>query len=141
MSFSIKIPHAPRYFLYSIWLILSFTGLYFAYFQDWQMQDPSDFTVNVLKAHGIAAAIFLLILGALLAVHIQLAFKVKRNLITGISMLSLMILLALTGTALYYSPEEWHENVKWGHIIIGLVSICWLPIHILTGIYQRKSKT
>lgn len=140
MSFSVKIPHTQRYFLYLIWLILSLTGLYFAYSQDWQMQEPSDLTVNILKTHGIAAAIFLIMLGALLAVHIQIALKLKRNLVTGLSMLSLMVLLAISGLGLYYSPEEWHENVKWLHIWVGLFSILWLPIHIWTGIYLRKSK-
>lgn len=138
MSFSIKIPHLQRYFLYIIWLILALTGVYFAYSQDWQMQDPSDVTVNILKTHGIAAAIFLVMFGSLLAVHIRLALRIKRNLNTGLFMLSLMTILAISGTGLYYSPEEWHENVKWTHIWIGLISILWLPLHVMVGIYKRK---
>jgi len=76
MSFSIKIPHLQRYFLYLVWLTLAITGVYFAYSQDWQMQDPSDLSVNVLKTHGIAAAIFLVIFGSLIAVHIRLALRI-----------------------------------------------------------------
>ena len=138
MSFSIKIPRLQRSILYFSWTILAVTGLYFAYCLDWKMQDPSDLTVNALKAHGITAAIFLVIFGFLLAVHIKLALKVKRNLFTGLIMLSLMSLLAMSGTGLYYSPEDWHDNVKWAHIWIGLITIIWLPLHIFIGIYQRK---
>jgi hypothetical protein len=104
------------------------------------MQDPSDLTVDALKTHGITAALFLVLFGSLLAVHIKLALKMKRNLITGLVMLSLMSCLAISGTGLYYSPENWHENVKWAHIWIGIISILWLPLHIFIGIYQRKNK-
>ena len=140
MSFSIKIPLIQRYSMYLVWLILAFTGAYFAYSQDWKMQDPSELTVNILKSHGISAAIFLIIFGSLLSVHIKLALQFNRNLVTGLGMLSLMIVLIITGTGLYYSPEQWHENVKWAHIWIGFISVLWLPLHIMIGIYQRKNK-
>lgn len=104
------------------------------------MQDPSDFTVNVLKTHGISAAIFLVIFGSVIAVHIRIALNLKRNMLTGLGMLVLMSILALTGTGLYYSPEEWHENIKWTHIWLGLICIIWLPLHIWMGILLRKSK-
>ena len=62
----------------------------------------------------------------------------KRNLITGLFMLSLMSLLAISGTGLYYSPENWHENVKWAHIWVGLISILWLPyIFLLESIKEK----
>lgn len=140
MSFSIRIPSLQRNVLYLSWVILAITGLYFAYTQDWKMQDPSDLTVNALKTHGITAAIFLVLFGSLLAVHCRLALKMKRNLMTGLLMLSLMSCLAISGIGLYYSPESLHENVKWTHIWIGLISILWLPLHIFIGIYQRKNK-
>jgi cell division protein FtsW (lipid II flippase) len=140
MSFSIRIPSLQRNVLYLSWVILAITGLYFAYTLDWKMQDPSDLTVDALKTHGITAALFLVLFGSLLAVHIKLALKMKRNLITGLVMLSLMSCLAISGTGLYYSPENWHENVKWAHIWIGIISILWLPLHIFIGIYQRKNK-
>lgn len=141
MVFTVKIPKLQRYFFYLIWISLVVTGVYFAYFQSWQMQEPSTLTVNFLKIHGITAAIFLIIFGSLITVHIRLALQLKRNLITGFIIFTLISILVITGTALYYSPEEWHENIKWIHIFGGLIGIVLLPLHVITGIYQRKNRT
>lgn len=60
MNISIRLSKPHRWGLYVVWAILSITGLYFAYIQDWQMQEPTEWTVNILKLHGISAAFMLL---------------------------------------------------------------------------------
>lgn len=138
MRLTIRLSKLHRWSLYFVWLILCVTGLYFAYTQDWQMMDPSDLSVQTLKIHGIFAALMLILVGSLLSTHIKLSLHRKRNLTTGMSLLSLMVILSTTGTGLYYSPEEWHESVKWAHIWIGLISILSLPLHIVIGRYFKK---
>jgi len=138
MHFSIQLSKSHRYLLYLVWLILCLTGVYFAYSQDWQQQFPSDFSTASLKIHGISAALMSVLIGSLLSVHIRLSLRIKRNLITGLAILSMMGLLMFSGTALYYSPEDWHENVKWLHIWVGLIAILLLPLHILFGYLSRS---
>lgn len=61
---------------------------------------------------------------------------------TGSSMLSLMIVLIITGTGLYYSPEQWHENVKWAHTWLGFIGILWLGLirARIHNLYLTKNK-
>lgn len=133
MNFSIRLSNVHRWILYIVWTVMSCTGLYFAYAQDWQMQDPSQITLYTLKIHGIFAALIYLLIGSLFSVHIKLSLHRKRNVFTGLLILSVMLLLAFSGTALYYSPEDWNHNVKWLYIWVGLFSVILLPIHILIG--------
>lgn len=137
MHFSIQLSKSHRYLLYSVWLVLCLTGIYFAYSQDWQQQLPTAFSMANLKIHGVGAALMLILIGSLLPVHIRLSLRIKRNLITGLIILSMMFILMFSGTALYYSPENWHENAKWLHIWVGLISILLLPLHILFGYLSR----
>lgn len=140
MQFSIRLPKNHKWTLYCVWGLISVTGVYFAYSQDWMMLAPSDWTIYSLKMHGICASIMWLLIGSLIAVHIKLSLRIRRNLSTGFSMLTIMLLLASTGTALYYSPEEWNHLIKIVHIWIGLIAILLLPIHILVGHKQRPKK-
>ena len=138
---SIRLSKTHRWSLYIIWGVISVSGLYFAYSQDWQMQTPSDLTVDTLKIHGIFAMFMSLIIGSLWSMHIRMSLHRKRNLFSGLSILSIMLLLAFSGTGLYYSPENWHDMVKWLHIWVGVISVTALPIHIIIGRRSRKHRS
>lgn len=138
MRLTIRLSNLHRRSLYLIWLVISISGVYFAYSQDWQMQEPSDLSVQTLKVHGIFAALMLLMIGSLITTHIRMSLHRKRNMLTGLVMLTVMLVLSFSGTGLYYSPENWHENMKWIHIWIGLIAILALPIHIIMGRFLKK---
>lgn len=138
MNISIRLSKPHRWGLYAVWSILSITGIYFAYAQDWQMQEPTEWSVNTLKLHGLSAAVMLLLVGSLLSVHVRLSLHRKRNAASGLMMLSCMLILIFSGTGLYYSPEDWHENMKWLHIWIGIICLILLPAHIFIGYFLRK---
>lgn len=137
MRQSIHLSTLQRICFYTAWVAVAITGVYFAWSQDWRMDEPTDMTVNTLKIHGIAAAVMLAVFGSLASTHIRTALRRHRNKVTGYTILSIMFVLGLTGTGLYYSPESWHDNVKWTHIWIGLISVMIVPIHILYGRYTR----
>jgi len=137
---SIRLSQTHRWSLYAVWSVISASGLYFAYSQDWKMQIPTDLTVDTLKIHGIFAMFMLLIIGSLWSMHIRMSLHRKRNILSGMSILSIMLLLAFSGTGLYYSPENWHEMVKWLHIWVGVISVVFLPIHIIIGRLSRKRR-
>lgn len=139
MNISIRLSKSHRWGLYVVWAIVSITGLYFAYTQDWQMQEPTEWTVNTLKLHGISAAFMLLFVGSLLSLHVRLSLNRKRNIVSGLMILSCMFILIFSGIGLYYSPEEWHENMKWSHIWLGIICCFLLPAHIAIGYLLRKN--
>lgn len=123
--------------LYLVWIILSVTGIYFAFRQDWQQLDPIPLTIYTLKIHGLSAYFFLVILGSLIPLHIRPLFKARQNLITGLPFLIGMIVLTSSGTLLYYSPESMTEKIKLAHIFIGITLILFLPLHIFIGKKKR----
>ncbi|ESK40164.1 hypothetical protein P256_00604 [Acinetobacter nectaris CIP 110549] len=140
MKVSIRLPKIQQTSLYVVWTILSITGLYFAYTQDWKMYDPSVWTTYTLKLHGICASLMLILIGTLIPIHIQLSLEVKRNIKSGIPMLVTMLLLAFSGVALYYSGEAWMATAKMVHIWIGILVIIILPVHIFLGRKRKKIK-
>ncbi|MBF7682126.1 hypothetical protein I2F27_02070 [Acinetobacter sp. B5B] len=138
MNTSIRLPKIHKYTLYIIWAVLSVTGLYFAYSQDWKKYDPSEFTVYSLKVHGICASLMLILIGTLIPIHIQRSLETKRNLTSGISILVFMLLLALSGVGLYYSAETWIALVKIIHIWVGIFIVLFLPCHIWLGRRRKR---
>jgi hypothetical protein len=92
-----------------------------------------------LRLHGAAAMAFLVVLGTILPGHAKRAWalrrnctqQVRRNIITGILMLSLVATLVLTGYALYYSgSEELRPYISTCHWAAGLAAAA--------GFYQHR---
>ncbi len=92
-----------------------------------------------LRLHGAAMMAFLVVLGTILPGHVTRAWSlrkncvqsVRRNVVTGILMLSLVAALALTGYALYYSgSEELRPYISTGHWVMGLAAAA--------GFYQHR---
>jgi hypothetical protein len=92
-----------------------------------------------LRLHGAAVMAFLVVLGTILPGHVTRAWSlrksraqsVRRNVVTGILMLSLVAALALTGYALYYSgSEELRPYISTGHWVLGLAAVA--------GFYQHR---
>lgn len=134
---TMKLSLIHRNLLYITWTILSITGLYFAYFQDFQENLPTVFTLYTLKIHGVFSSFFLILLGSLIPIHIQLFIKIKRNLKTGLLLLLGMFLLSFSGIFLYYISEELNFFLKILHIGMGIVIIFLLPTHIYFGIKRK----
>lgn len=138
MKTSTRLHKMHKYTLYVIWIILSITGLYFAYSQDWRGDDPSELTVYSLKLHGVCASVMLVLIGSLIPIHIQRSLETKRNVRSGIPTLGLMLLLAFSGVGLYYSAEGWIATVKMIHIVVGGLMIAFIPLHIWFGRNGKK---
>ena len=135
---SIRLPAAQRWATYTIFTVVGLSGLAWSLLHDvlqwgWMLSER-----RLLIAHGVAAAIALVVIGALLPLHIRLAFHVKRNLKSGIAALSLIVFLGLTGLLLYYSGEDWRDVVRWSHFVVGTIACLAIPAHVWLG---RRQKT
>lgn len=89
---------------------------------------------NLLMLHGGAAMPTLMLLGALVPLHVQRAWRSNRNRASGIAMAAQTAILILTAMALYYSGSDtvrqWASDV---HIALGLSLPLLLLLHILWG--------
>ncbi|MYM22141.1 DUF4405 domain-containing protein [Duganella sp. FT135W] len=92
-----------------------------------------------MKLHGGAAMIVLFFLGSLMNAHIRRAIKAGRNLVTGWSMIALMVTLIASGFGLYYLAGD-GDRVIWSivHWTIGLAGAGLFVLHVVLG---RRSVT
>ena len=88
-----------------------------------------------LHAHGAAAMVALVGFGSTLAVHVPSAWRLERNLVSGVAMLTTAVLLTVTGWLLYYASGEsaraWSSYV---HMAVGSAT----PLVLLWHLVYRK---
>ena len=88
----------------------------------------------MLRLHGAAAMAGLVIYGSLLPVHVRRAWSIRRNIALGIGLVTIMLLLTLTGYLLYYSGDETTRPViSAAHWLPGLAVPALLVWHIVSG--------
>jgi hypothetical protein len=91
-----------------------------------------------MKLHGAAAITTLLVMGAMLATHSRLGWRLRRNRISGTAVVTALTLLAGTGYALYYLVDDASRPaVSALHWAIGLVLVPGFIAHIVLG---RRSR-
>ena len=87
-----------------------------------------------LRLHGAAAMLALLVVGSLLPIHLRRGWHQRRNLPLGIVLSSAVLLLTLSGYALYYVGAEearpWISVLHWGIGMPAPVALVW---HIARG--------
>jgi len=143
----ISLSRLHRRALYGVFAVLFLTGVAW-YLLDNGLgvvgvrdSDPSRAIQSMLlKVHGAAAMLALIVLGSLVPYHVKWAWKVGLNRGTGGLMLSTQVLLIVTGYALYYSGDEdvraFAGNL---HLIIGLGFPVILGWHIAEGRRRMQS--
>jgi hypothetical protein len=88
----------------------------------------------MLRLHGAAAMAGLIVYGSLLPVHVRRAWSIRRNVVLGIGLGSVMLLLTITGYLLYYAGDEnTRPFISAGHWIVGLAVPVLLVWHIVSG--------
>ena len=87
-----------------------------------------------LRLHGGAAMISLVVVGSLLPIHIRRGWHMRRNVLAGVSLSSMLVVLMLTGYALYYFGDErgrvWISAFHWCIGVAGPLILLW---HIVSG--------
>ena len=88
----------------------------------------------LLMLHGGAAMLMLLLLGAIIPMHVAVAWPRGKNRVTGSMMLVSNAVLIGTAFALYYSGSEtWRHQASLLHIGFGLgLPVLW-ALHVWRG--------
>lgn len=93
----------------------------------------------LLMLHGGGAMATLMLLGALVPLHVQRAWRSRRNRSTGTAMVTFNAGLVVTAFGLYYLGSEtlrsWTSDL---HIGIGLILPALLVVHVAVG--RRSSR-
>jgi hypothetical protein len=108
-------------------------------------KSPDEFSGNspvepwLLKVHGAAAMIFLVLLGTLLPSHVRFSWHARRNRGNGVGLIAFLGFLIAGGYGLYYFGDERLRSwTSLSHLWIGLVLPAVLVFHIWRG---RRSAT
>ena len=145
MASALRLNQRFRWGLYAIFAILFATGLAWLIADQLKDSPNGEFwqaaIANLLMAHGGAAMMTLLLLGALFPIHIARAWQGRLNRISGAIMIIFNVVLIVTAFGLYYLGSEtlrpWVSDL---HIVAGVAFPAALAIHIWLGRrFKRKS--
>jgi len=139
-----KLERGQRRWLHATFTVLFLTGVVWWALHRWGEVEtefgPAPHPLNplLMRVHGAAAMVALVVLGTLLPGHVRKAWRVGRNRLTGSGMLACCGGLTLSGYALYYAGAEsarvWASGI---HLIGGLAFPLVLIVHIWSG---RRSR-
>jgi hypothetical protein len=135
----LQLSRRHRWSLYAVVLVLFLSGVIWIGLHQldeagntsgpWRELKPS-----VMTVHGLVAAMFVVLLGTLLPVHVRHSWHARRNRANGVFFLSVVSTLTLTGYLLYYLGNErtraWCSNV---HFWLGAAIPLLLVLHIWSG--------
>ena len=94
----------------------------------------------LIRLHGAAAMLALILFGSLLTLHVKPAWLARRNRRSGGLLFALNTLLALTGYALYYAGGELLRSfASYTHLALGLTLPVLLILHIVLGRRNRPA--
>jgi hypothetical protein len=133
-----------RYGLYAAFTILFVTGTVWL-IGNAKMDSPNgefwqDVSAKMLVIHGGMAMLALIMLGALIPIHIQRAWRGRLNRLTGIAMVTVNTVLVLTAFGLYYAGSDtlrgWISDI---HIAFGLAFPVVILVHIVIGRARKRA--
>jgi hypothetical protein len=83
--------------------------------------------------HGCLNPVQCVLFGILLCHHIRVGWQLRVNLFAGFLLEGIFAGLILTGVAMYYAPESWHDRVAWLHRAFGVALPVSLGLHWLAA--------
>jgi len=116
---------AHRILLYSALSLLLASGA------TWEVMSPGAAASLLMKLHGAAAMLTLVLLGGLLARHVPEGWASSKNRKSGAILLGAFLWLVLSGYLLYYAGSEalrWYASQS--HLWIGIAACAIVALHI-----------
>lgn len=85
-----------------------------------------------IVVHGIAAYVFLAVIGSLIPLHIKLGWILGQHRWSGSALAATLLVLSLTALGLYYASDDlsrsWTSIVHWS---VGLFALLTILLHVV----------
>jgi hypothetical protein len=95
----------------------------------------------LIKIHGGSAMLMMVFYGYLLATHVSVGLRSKRNRALSLTLVAALAFMILTAYGLYYvGGEKFRELISLAHLIVGCSLPFILALHIWQG-HSREIKT
>lgn len=128
-----RLPPLQRWSAYLLFVMCGGSGLAYLLGHELDLARTTLANHSVLVAHGVSAALMLVLAGSVLSTHVRVGWRVRRNLLTGILILTILLALAISGEMLYYGSEESRDLSLWVHWVVGVLTLALAPMHVLVG--------
>ncbi|HZP68189.1 MAG TPA: hypothetical protein VFB32_17940 [Rudaea sp.] len=145
--FGLGVPHRRRRALYATLALAFGTGILWLIFHYFLMRrgdfglEPHPLEVWWLRLHGASAFAMLWFTGVLWGTHAYPAFAQTRWRASGVAMLALIALLAITGYLLYYTADDdWQSAARLVHWVLGLSFAVPVLIHFVGARRARRQR-
>ena len=100
--------------------------------------EPSAWEPVLLKIHGASAMCAMIFFGYVLATHVAVAMRTRRNRVLGFALVAALCFQIGTGWGLFYFGGETLRAVtSWAHLGTGLTLPAVLAAHIVWGRSHR----
>jgi hypothetical protein len=100
---------------------------------------PHPWEPGLLKIHGAAAMVALIIFGTLVPLHMKRGWGARLNRPNGVMLVAFFLLLTASGYVLYYAGGEQSRSVaSLVHTVLGLAFPLVLLWHIARGRRARR---
>ncbi len=120
-----RLPAAQRVLLYAALLVLLATGV------GWEVLGAGPWAPLLMKIHGGAAMVALLLIGTLIAHHIPAGWTALKNRCSGVLLLATLGWLVASGYLLYYSGSETlRAFASQSHLWVGLGAAAAVALHL-----------
>ena len=136
----IRLSSEHQAWFYSIFAILFLSGLVWIILTYLVPCPPEDegcipsLAPALMKVHGAAAMATMVLFGTLIPIHIKRGWAAKINRPNGAFLITINLLLIVTGYGLYYGGSEGLRFLShWVHIGLGLFIPFLLLWHIIMG--------
>ncbi len=141
-----RLSRGHRHWVYWSGAALLATGafwLVYRYFLREQGQfgeTPHPIEVWWLRLHGAFAMLMLIVAGSLLPIHVRTGWHQHKNRLLGGIVVAILLVLTVSGYALYYfGDEEARPVISTLHWIVGLGAPVALIWHIVSGRATRST--
>ena len=88
-------------------------------------------SIRSAAVHALAAFAFCGVLGSLAVIHMRAGWRRKKNRVSGGTLASFMVLLALTGWGVYYAGERYASFVSIAHMVLGIGGVVAVVVHFI----------
>ena len=119
------LPVTQRVLLYAAFLVLLATGV------AWEFLSPAPWAGWLMKIHGGAAMLALVMVGTLIAHHIPTGWTSFKNRWSGVLLLAALGWLVASGYLLYYSGSDaLRFFASQSHLWVGLATAVVVALHL-----------
>ncbi len=88
----------------------------------------------LLKIHGASAMLVMVYFGYVLATHVSVGLRARRNRGLGLALMYALAFMIVTSYGLYYiGNESLRSIVSWAHLATGFLLPLVLMLHVLLG--------